>query len=108
VSLTRESNRWRFYESGEPLPFEQVKAYTKSRRSDRLTVEMIRDYAAELGIPVDDMSAYAGATLLAYRPELDKYPGPSRVRKEERDFDELCLKRIAERLGTVESMHPGE
>jgi hypothetical protein len=98
VSLTRENNRWSFYQSGEPLPFEQLKAYTKSRRSDRLTTQMLLDYAAELGIPIDDMGAYAGETLLVYRPEFDKYPGLSRTRKEERDFDELCLKRIEERL----------
>lgn len=94
VSLTRENDRWRFYEVGDPLPFENIRAYTKSRRADRLTEEMIGGYAAELGIPVDDTGAFAGEALLVYRPEFEKSPGLSRVRKEERDFDEVCLRRI--------------
>lgn len=99
VSLTRENDRWRFYESGEPLPFENARAYTKSRRADRLTEEMIGGYAAELGIPADVVGAFAGESLLVYRPEFEKYPGLSRVRKEERDFDEICLRRIESRGG---------
>lgn len=50
IAASNDGGRWVFHESGERFPFEQVARYAESRKRDRFTREMIRDYAKEFGI----------------------------------------------------------
>ena len=53
VALVNEgnwSNKWDFYTSGEPFPFEQTERYNTYRKTDRFTPEMLDAYLKELGI----------------------------------------------------------
>ncbi|QHC56602.1 hypothetical protein [Rathayibacter tanaceti] len=63
IELTQDS-RWTFHTYGDPLPFEEVSAYTNRRIADRFTPEMLADYCATYGLhPFDD----------------DFFPGPSYI-----------------------------
>ena len=42
----------------EPFPFEQVERYTERIKKKRLTFEMLRDYAAALGVRAFDEDFY--------------------------------------------------
>ncbi|WP_146077099.1 hypothetical protein [Rathayibacter rathayi] len=64
-----QDSRWSFHTSGDPLPFEDVSAYTNRRIADRFTPEMLTDYCAAYGLrPFDD----------------DFFPGPSYLLEGER------------------------
>ena len=51
-SLRDSNNRWEFYESGEPLPFEEVDAYKERLKRKRLSRERIIRYAEAMGFPI--------------------------------------------------------
>lgn len=69
VNLTREDGRWTFSAGGAELPFEEVTAYQRSRRADRLTPDMLSRYAAALDIPVSSPDSYNGQAVLLHRTQ---------------------------------------
>lgn len=56
--------RWQFDVSGEVQPYEQVERYQARLVRDRLTSEMVADYAAALGIRPFDESSYTDRGVL--------------------------------------------
>lgn len=62
ISASATDGRWAWYESGEPLPFEQTSRYTERLKRNRFDRPMLLDYLSALGIPVDD-SDYGQATV---------------------------------------------
>ncbi|MHC2186359.1 hypothetical protein ACVLV4_002017 [Rathayibacter agropyri] len=70
-----QDSRWTFHTSGDPLPFEEVSAYTNRRIADRFTPEMLADYCAAYGLrPFDD----------------DFFPGPSYLIERERKISPIA------------------
>jgi len=67
VNLTHENGGWTFSAGGAELPFEDVAAYRRSRRADRLTPDMLSRYAAALDIPVSNPDSYNGQAVLLHR-----------------------------------------
>jgi hypothetical protein len=55
---------WRFDISGEPQPFEDQTAYTRTRVRDRFTSQMLADYCSALGIDVFNAAAYGPRAVL--------------------------------------------
>jgi hypothetical protein len=55
---------WRFDVSGEPQPFEDQTAYTRTRVRDRFTSQMLADYCLALGIDVFNAAAYGPRAVL--------------------------------------------
>ncbi|MFI4898466.1 MAG: hypothetical protein ACIARR_11645 [Phycisphaerales bacterium JB059] len=49
---------WEFHESGAPLAFENLDAYTARRKRDRLTPDILRAYGEAIGVPYWDPSVY--------------------------------------------------
>ena len=62
ISATATDGRWQWYESGEPLPFEDTERYGARIKRNRFDRAMLLTYLTALGIPVDDV-AYGTATL---------------------------------------------
>lgn len=66
ISVVNDGGRWRFDQSGNPLPFEDVEAYGKRRIKDRFTHSMLAQYlAAVVGVPPFDPSVYEEPVLVA-------------------------------------------
>jgi len=61
--LFKESG-WKLTQYGDPLPFEDMKAYELPRKKERLTVELLQKYGQALGIPLWDPSAYGNSVHL--------------------------------------------
>ena len=74
VSLTQEDGRWTFSAGGAALPFEEVTAYQRSRRADRLTADMLSRYAAAADIPVNNPDSYNGRAVLLHRTQRSGQP----------------------------------
>ncbi|MDP9281919.1 MAG: hypothetical protein M3P38_07460 [Chloroflexota bacterium] len=55
---------WHFHVSGEPQPFEDQMAYTRTRVRDRFTSQMLADYCSALGIDVFNPAAYGPRAVL--------------------------------------------
>ena len=49
VYAMRDSDRWVFFEKGDPLPFENLDQYLAQRKRDRLTPEIISTYLKRIG-----------------------------------------------------------
>lgn len=54
VSVIKDVDRWKFWQTGEPLPEEDVAVYKKRRIRDRLTRQYLVSLAERLGFPVGD------------------------------------------------------
>ena len=50
VGEEEDVGRWHFGTDGEVQPYEDVEAYRRRRRTDRLTERMLVDYAAAVGL----------------------------------------------------------
>lgn len=57
VMLLKESG-WRFQQTGDPLPFEDMVAYQRPKKRDRMNPDILRAYGAALSIPFWDPGAY--------------------------------------------------
>src|SRR3954469_17561010 len=57
VMLIKESG-WEFKEYGPRLPFERADLYAQRRKHDRLSADVLRQYADALGLRLGDPSAY--------------------------------------------------
>lgn len=55
-----DGGSWAFHQDGEPFPFEDVERYGARSKRDRLTSQMVHDYAAALGIRFPDPTFYEG------------------------------------------------
>ncbi|AZZ56488.1 hypothetical protein [Rathayibacter iranicus] len=87
IELTQDS-RWTFHTSGDPLPFEDVAAYTNRRIADRFTAEMLADYCAAYGLrPFDD----------------DFFPGPSYIIEREQKLSPLARVRPSETFAQAQA-----
>lgn len=63
VMLLKEGG-WSFQQGGEALPFEDLSAYAKPKKRERLTVEMLKGYGTALGLPFWDKTAYGTEVFL--------------------------------------------
>ena len=55
VYTANDGGKWKFGQSGEPYPFEEVEAYSVKRVSNRFTPEMLGRYLGHLGVrPFDE------------------------------------------------------
>ena len=50
VVYTIQDPHWKFYQQGTPMPYENLNAYLRSKKKDRLTKQMIVDYLSAEGI----------------------------------------------------------
>jgi hypothetical protein len=50
VSVSNDGGRWVFWQSGSPYPFEDTAAYSRGRKRDRFTREMLERYVREFGL----------------------------------------------------------
>ena len=50
IAAANDGGHWKFEESGERFPFEQVERYAESRKRDRFTREMLCEYLREFGV----------------------------------------------------------
>ena len=62
-----DSGRWEFFETGEPLPFEERERYGAKRIRDRFDQEMLLRYHGALRIHADDPAFWVGGSLLQHR-----------------------------------------
>jgi len=74
VQVHQDGTRWSFVESGTPQAFEEIAAYVRRRRRDRLTDEMVFTYCRALGVSPDDENAYSYqfASVSSFRPGLEE------------------------------------
>ncbi len=54
-----DSGRWTWDEAGDIQPFERPELYEARRKKDRLTIEIVTEYAAALGLRPFDAEFYA-------------------------------------------------
>ncbi len=72
VYVTRDdiSDRWEFFEQGQPLKFEEPELYQARRKKDRLNLTIISSYLKKLGYVSLErefwINAHASARLLAH------------------------------------------
>ncbi|WBB67009.1 hypothetical protein [Micromonospora sp. WMMD812] len=64
LSAVAADGRWKWYESGCPLPFEDLSRYTARRIRDRLDRALLTRYLQELGIPAEDDDAYGHGVVV--------------------------------------------
>ncbi|QWL25631.1 hypothetical protein [Rathayibacter toxicus] len=62
-----KDGRWSLDLSGDPLPFEDLEAYTRRRVAERFTPDMLNDYCAALGLRPFDDDFYPGPCFLSRR-----------------------------------------
>jgi hypothetical protein len=51
IGARNDGGRWKFDLEGDPFPFEEFEAYTRSKVRDRFTPEMLFRYLGALGVP---------------------------------------------------------
>jgi hypothetical protein len=56
--MVHQEGAWKFWEGGEPLPFETLEAYRARRKRDRLSEDILRSYGQHLGIRFWDPAFY--------------------------------------------------
>ena len=69
IQASDQDGRWEFYQSGEPLPFEDLEAYERRRVRDRFTPEMLDAYCAALGLRPFDPDFYLASGIVRYDDE---------------------------------------
>ena len=70
IQVAEDDGRWRFFEAGQPQPFEDLDAYRTRRIRDRLTTDMLSRYCEALGFRPFEVSAYREAVLVrSNRPD---------------------------------------
>lgn len=67
IVAANDGGRWVFETAGEALPFERVEHYSKRRKRDRFTCELLREYLASLGVPIG-LEPDWGRALLVDQP----------------------------------------
>jgi len=73
VSVVKDVDRWKFWQTGDPLPEEEVTVYRKRRIIDRLSRQYLVSLAERLGFPIDDDRFWESDMMAVYfeeqRPE---------------------------------------
>jgi hypothetical protein len=64
VSVHQETKVWEFKQWGDPLPFEEIGAYSAKLKRDRLNIDMIERYCRHLGIELFDPEFYCGPAFI--------------------------------------------
>ncbi|HEX2864623.1 MAG TPA: hypothetical protein VHN99_08635 [Deinococcales bacterium] len=67
---------WKWVGTGDPLPFENLEAYTAKRIRDRLTGAMIVDYCAHFGIFPDDPAFFGRRGVFGERQPYEREGPP--------------------------------
>lgn len=62
--IENNPGRWHFETSGTPQPYEDLKAYTKRRKTERFTEDMLVNYAAAVGLHPWDETFYHNPSYL--------------------------------------------
>lgn len=76
LQASDQDGRWEFYQSGEPLPFEDLEAYQRRRVRDRFTPEMLEAYSAALGLRPFDADFYLATGIVRYNDASVPLLGP--------------------------------
>ena len=63
VMLSRGGG-WSFQQHGDPLPFEDLTAYARPKKRERLTPELLQGYGRAIGVPFWDQNAYGDKVFL--------------------------------------------
>jgi hypothetical protein len=50
--------KWTFYETGEPLPFEDIENYKKRKITDRINKDIITSYLLKIGLDINSADFY--------------------------------------------------
>jgi hypothetical protein len=53
IAAANDGGEWVFETTGEPLAFERAEYYTRRRKSERFTAELLYEYLRRLGVPID-------------------------------------------------------
>lgn len=53
IVAANDGGRWVFETSGEPFAFERIEEYTRRRKADRFTCELLHEYLRALQVPID-------------------------------------------------------
>lgn len=69
VSVIKDVDRWKFWQSGVPLPEESAKMYERRRIQEKLTSEYLASLAERLGFPVRDDRFWQSDSKAAYFEE---------------------------------------
>lgn len=79
VSVIKDVDRWNFWQTGEPLPEEDVTVYQRRRIKDRLTREYLIALAQRLGFPIDDDRFWQSDSKAVYFEEqrAERHEPPS-------------------------------
>lgn len=64
VGIGQDGKRWRFEQSGTPLPFETPDAYDRRVVRERFTHEMLVSYCSAMGLRPFDSGFYKGPSVL--------------------------------------------
>lgn len=68
INLVQDLGGWQFLVGGQVQPFEDTAAYERRRKTERLTDQMLIDYAAALGLRAFDDDFYSGPSFLVTYP----------------------------------------
>lgn len=72
VSLIKDVDKWRFLESGSPVPGEDVSSYRRARVSDRLSESLIASTASALGCDVGNPRFWTTRRSAKYFEQLNR------------------------------------
>lgn len=64
IVCARDGDRWVFETAGEPFPFEDLAAYSRPKKSSRLSPELILGYLRALGVPLDTEPDWRAAAVV--------------------------------------------
>lgn len=68
VSVVRDGKKWRFDANGTIQQFEDTEAYRRRKIADRLTGDMLEQYARELGLDPFNEDFFSGPSVLVANP----------------------------------------
>jgi hypothetical protein len=79
VYAMNDGGPWKFYERGEPLPFEDTSQYGAKRIRDRFTPAMLETYCKAIGLEISDDGFYGPRGFILQERSPD---GPTFSREE--------------------------
>jgi hypothetical protein len=65
VTAANDGGRWVFETTGRPYEFEDLEAYSRSRKAARFTGPMLHAYLRSLGVPIDVEPSWRDSRLVA-------------------------------------------
>jgi hypothetical protein len=64
IAAANDGGEWVFETTGTPLPFERADQYTRRRKSERFTPELLYEYLRRLEVPIDVEPNWSRAQLI--------------------------------------------